>query len=160
MIPSMDQIIPVLVTLAGNVTTVPTSVNFTDNAASLYTSFATIISFIAILLSSPGLQTWFSHTLGIRKQQIEASAELIGTLSQELLKSKGEVASVIQLLYDLAPEGQKEALDKQVAPILANIQKSIDRINDTLDKVVTKAHPTLTATINRNTDVNVSLLSK
>jgi hypothetical protein len=155
MIPFLDQIIPVLVTISGNVTTVPTSVNFTDNANSLYASFATIIGFIAILLSSPGLQTWFSHTFGIRKQQIESSAELVGTLAQELLNAQGSVAAITQLMYNLVPENQREVLDKQVAPVLADIQKSIDKINDTLDKVVPKAHPVLTARVNRNRDINI-----
>jgi hypothetical protein len=160
MIPILDQIIPVLATLAGNVTTVPTSVSFTDNANSLYSGLAAIVGFIGILLSTPGIKVWLSHAFGIRKEQIDASAELIGTLASQALKSKEQVAAVIQLIYDLAPPDQKAALDIKVAPILADIQKSIDKINDTLDKIVPKAHPTLTAKLNRNTDMNVSLLSK
>ena len=155
MIPIMDQILPVLQVVAGNITTVPSSINFVDNANSLYTSIATIIGFIAILLSTPGIKVWLNHAFGIRKDQIDAGAALLGTLASQTIKSKEQVAAVIKLIYDLTPDADKGKLDKLIAPILADIQKSIDQINNTLDTVVPKAHPTLTAKINRNTDVNV-----
>jgi len=155
----MDQIVPVMASIAGNTTIVPTSVNFTDTASSLYSGLAAVIGFIGIILSTPGFKTWMNHAFGIRKEQIDASAALIGTLANQAIKSKEQITWVIQLVYNLASKEQKEVLDKQVAPILADIEKSIDQINTTLDQIIPKAHPALTARINRNSTASMEVYS-
>lgn len=138
-----------LASIAAN-TTIPIIVpvqSLGDSGGSLTGSIGIFIAIISGLLSMPGLQTFISHVFGKRKEEINADATLLGTVSNTVISHKDQIKQIIDVLYAIVPEDKKSIIDEKLKPILQTANVDAVLLNSTMNNVVKNLHPSARAAI-------------